>query len=200
MPRICFIELFSDIYQNSRFADFLIENGGRKVAIEIDDEASHNPKLVSQNKFYDDLLKQNSMIYLGWDVYRWAVRQMQQQPETVKDELRVFLGQHPSFKEIEDYLPTQQGQVPGRLPAGAEGSTRKQALAALEEMRCNFETIALLYHATGTGKTVTAVMDAKAVSASARCSWPTRWNWWIRPPKPSGSCGPGPRWAAMWRA
>ena len=75
---------FSDIYQNSRFADFLIENGGRKVAIEIDDEASHNPKLVSQNKFYDDLLKQNSMIYLGWDVYRWAVRQMQQQPETVK--------------------------------------------------------------------------------------------------------------------
>ena len=70
---------FSDIYQNSRFADFLIENGGRKVAIEIDDEASHNPKLVSQNKFYDDLLKQNSMIYLGWDVYRWAVRQMQQQ-------------------------------------------------------------------------------------------------------------------------
>lgn len=69
---------FSDIYQNSRFADFLIENGGRKVAIEIDDEASHNPKLVSRNKFYDDLLKQNSMICLGWDVYRWAVRQIQQ--------------------------------------------------------------------------------------------------------------------------
>ena len=83
---------FSDIYQNSRFADFLIENSGRKVAIEIDDEASHNPKLVSQNKFYDDLLKQNSMIYLGWDVYRWAVRQMQQQPETVKDETVVLLS------------------------------------------------------------------------------------------------------------
>nr|WP_274953442.1 DEAD/DEAH box helicase family protein [Angelakisella massiliensis] len=151
---------FSDIYQNSRFADFLIENGGRKVAIEIDDEASHNPKLVSQNKFCDDLLKQNSMIYLGWDVYRWAVRQIQQQPETVKDELRVFLGQHPSFKEIEDYLPTQRGK-------SLDGSQlelkehQKQALAALEKMRCNFETIALLYHATGTGKTVTAVMDAK---------------------------------------
>ena len=151
---------FFEIYQNSRFADFMIENGGRKVAIEIDDEASHNPKLVSQNKFYDDLLKQNSMIYLGWDVYRWAVRQMQQQPETVKDELRVFLGQHPSFKEIEDYLPTQRGK-------SLDGSRlelkehQKQALTALEEMRGNFETIALLYHATGTGKTVTAVMDAK---------------------------------------
>ena len=45
---------FSDIYQNSRFADFLIENGGRKVNVESDDEASHNPKLVSRNKFYDN--------------------------------------------------------------------------------------------------------------------------------------------------
>lgn len=151
---------FMDIYQNRRFADFLIENGGRKVAIEIDDEASHNPKLVSQDKFYDDLLKQNSMIHLGWDVYRWAVRQMQQQPETVKDELRVFLGQHPSFRAIEDYLPTQRGKA-------LDGSQlalkmhQKQALAALAAMRDNAETIALLYHATGTGKTVTAVLDAK---------------------------------------
>ena len=64
---------FYDIYQNSRYADFLLENGGKKIAIEIDDEASHNPSLVSRNKFYDDLLKQNSMVYLGWDVYRWAV-------------------------------------------------------------------------------------------------------------------------------
>ena len=46
-------------------------------------------------ELYDDLLKQNSMIYLGGDVYRWAVRQMQQQPETVKDELRLFLGGPP---------------------------------------------------------------------------------------------------------
>ena len=97
---------FYDIYQNSRYADFLLENGGKKIAIEIDDEASHNPSLVSRNKFYDDLLKQNSMVYLGWDVYRWAVRQLQQQPELVKDELRIFLGQHPRFREIEDYLPT----------------------------------------------------------------------------------------------
>ncbi len=35
------------------------------------------------------------------------------------------------------------------------------ALNALSEMRTNHESIAILYHATGTGKTVTAVMDAK---------------------------------------
>lgn len=151
---------FYDIYQNARFADFVLENGATRVAIEIDDEASHNPRLVSQDKFYDDLLKQNSMIHLGWDVYRWAVRQMQKQPETVKDELRVFLGSDPRFKEIEDYLPTQQGRA---LKADQLElrEYQQEALSSLEAMRQNRETIALLYHATGTGKTVTAVMDAK---------------------------------------
>lgn len=153
---------FYDIYQNDRFADFYIENGPQKIAVEIDDEASHNPKLVSQNKFYDDLLKQNSMIHLGWNVYRWAVRQMQIQPDTVKDELRVFLGNTPMFREVADYLPSQKGKA-------IDGSSlelkehQKQALDALSKMREKHETIALLYHATGTGKTVSAVSDAMSV-------------------------------------
>lgn len=153
---------FYDIYQNDRFADFYIENGSQKIAVEIDDEASHNPKLVSQNKFYDDLLKQNSMIHLGWDVFRWAVRQMQIQPDTVKDELRVFLGNTPIFREVSDYLPSQKGKA-------IDGSSlelkehQKQALEALRIMRESHETIALLYHATGTGKTVSAVSDAISV-------------------------------------
>ena len=178
VPENLFIELFSetfgaekagylysqyhfyDIYQNSRYADFVLEHGTRRVAIEIDDEASHNKDIISSHKFYDDLLKQNSMIYLGWDVYRWAVRQMQTQPESVKDELRIFLGNHPNFKEIDDYLPQQRGK-------SLDGSKLElkqhqiEALKALQMMRESSETIALLYHATGVGKTVTAVMDAK---------------------------------------
>ena len=55
---------FYDIYQNDRYADFFLNTGANKIAIEIDDEASHNPELVSSDKFCDDLLKQNSMIYL----------------------------------------------------------------------------------------------------------------------------------------
>ena len=152
---------FYDIYQNSRYADFLLENGARRVAIEIDDETSHNRSLVASNKFYDDLLKQNSMVHLGWDVYRWAVRQMQLQPEAVKDELRIFLGTEPRFREIEDYLPQQRG----RSLDGASLELKehqKEALHSLAEMRKQNESIALLYHATGTRKTVTAVMDAKS--------------------------------------
>ena len=151
---------FYDIYQNSRYADFVLENGARRVAIEIDDEASHNKQLISSGKFYDDLLKQNSMVHLGWDVYRWAVRQMQNQPEAVKDELRIFLGNHPKFKEIEDYLPTQKGKALDGANLELK-EHQKAALKALEQRRDNSETIALLYHATGTGKTTTAVLDAK---------------------------------------
>lgn len=151
---------FYDIYQNSRYADFLLESNGRRVAIEIDDEGSHHKSLVASGKFYDDLLKQNSMIYMGWDVYRWAVRQIQLQPETVKDELRVFLGSRPRLQEIEDYLPTQKG----RALDGASLELKEHQKAALEALRAireRRETIALLCHATGTGKTVTAVLDAK---------------------------------------
>lgn len=153
---------FYDIYQNARFADFLCESGNKKIAIEIDDEASHNAKLVSIDKFTDDLLKQNSMIYKGWDIYRWTVRQMQKQPDTVKDELKLFIGENAVFKEIDDYLPTQLGQsLNGEKLELRE--YQQEALANLKAMRERKETIALLYQATGTGKTVTAVLDAKSV-------------------------------------
>lgn len=153
---------FFDIYQNARFADFVCESGAKRIAVEIDDEASHNPKRVSQDKFADDLLKQNSMIHLGWDVYRWTMRQMQKQPDTVKDELRLFLGSERGFREIEDYLPTQRGQsFDGEKLELRE--YQQEALRNLQVMRENKESIALLYQATGTGKTVTTVMDAKSV-------------------------------------
>lgn len=85
---------------------------------------------------------------------------MQTQPDAVKDELRLFLGSHPQFKEIEDYLPTQRAKALDG--SGLElKEHQKAALKALEAMRDNSETIALLYHATGTGKTTTAVLDAK---------------------------------------
>ena len=146
---------FFDIYQNSRFADFLFESNGKRVAIEIDDDASHLPGHISQVKHYEDLTKQNSMIHLGWAVYRWPVRLMQEQPERVKDELRVFISSNPLFRAIADDLPTQRGR------SFQLKEHQQEALQALAEMRENRETIALIHHATGTGKTVTAVSDAK---------------------------------------
>lgn len=95
------------------------------------------------------------MIHMGWAVYRWPVRIMQEQPDRVKDELRVFLGSQPQFRAIADYLPMQRGK------SFSLREHQQEALDNLQKMRDANETIALLYHATGTGKTVTAVNDAK---------------------------------------
>ncbi|KGK91339.1 hypothetical protein DP73_04285 [Desulfosporosinus sp. HMP52] len=145
----------TDIYGNRRSIDFALESEDLKIAIEIDGETYHNPNKVSSNKYYDDLTKQNSLIYHNWKIYRWVYNQLKHQPEKVKDELRIFVGEIPAFRMLEDYLPKQKGKV-------IELREHQQAaLDSLETMREQGESIALLYHATGTGKTVTAVSDAK---------------------------------------
>jgi superfamily II DNA or RNA helicase len=75
----------------------------------------------------------------------------------VKDEMLTFFGELPMFKMIEDYLPSQKGKVIELK------EHQQEALNSLRKMREEGQSIALLYHATGTGKTVTAVSDAKAV-------------------------------------
>ena len=60
-----------DIYGRHRYIDFALESAESKIAIEIDGETYHNPSKVSENKYADDLLKQNSLIYDNWKVYRW---------------------------------------------------------------------------------------------------------------------------------
>ncbi|NLI59014.1 MAG: DEAD/DEAH box helicase, partial [Clostridium sp.] len=146
---------FVDIYGNYRYIDFALESENIKIAIEIDGETYHNPKKVSNDKYYDDLLKQNSLVFNNWKVYRWVYNQLKNQPEKVKDQLLQFLGETPLFRLMEDYLPQQKGKV-FELKKHQES-----ALENLQNMRNQKESIALLYHATGTGKTVTAVSDAK---------------------------------------
>ncbi|WP_006718404.1 DEAD/DEAH box helicase family protein [Desulfitobacterium metallireducens] len=100
-------------------------------------------------------LKQNSLIHDNWKVYRWVYNQLKHTPEKVKDEFRIFLGDMPVFKMLNDYLPPQKGKILELK------NHQVAALSNLQEMRLKGESIALLYHATGTGKTVTAVSDAR---------------------------------------
>lgn len=148
---------FVDIYGRNRFIDFALESRNERVAIEIDGETYHNPEKVSDNKYFDDLLKQNSLMYNNWKVYRWAYKQLNTHREKVKDELKTFLGEMAMFREIDEFLPKQKGK------AFALKGHQQEAIESLDKMRQSGETIALLYHATGTGKTVTAATDAKKV-------------------------------------
>lgn len=150
-----------DIYGRHRYIDFALESPESKIAIEIDGETYHNPSKVSENKYADDLLKQNRLIYDNWKVYCWIYSQLEKQPEKVKDELITFLGTSPMFKAFEADLPVQMGQTIELR------DYQQEATENLQKMREDGKTIALLYNATGVGKTITAATDAKAVGGRA---------------------------------
>ena len=126
------------------------------MAVEIDGEGVHEPGKVSHEKYYDDLLKQNSLIYDNWKLFRWTDGQLKRFPEKVKDEMYTFLG---------DYLDENSNyDVQSVEPKGIAFELRdyqEDAIKSLKKLREEGNTIALLYHATGIGKTVTAVEDAK---------------------------------------
>ena len=148
---------FVDIYGNHRSIDYAFCCTEGKVAIEVDGTTWHDPGKISQDKYTDDLLKQNSLVHEGWRVYRWTDGQIKDFEERVKDELITFFGSDPRMFLMDDNMPLQQGET------FALKNHQKEALESLAKLRAQGKTIALLYEATGTGKTVTAVMDAMAV-------------------------------------
>jgi len=148
---------FVDIYGNHRTIDFAVMTEDGKVAFEIDGETWHNPGKVSQDKYIDDLLKQNSMVFEGWRVFRWTDTQLIKTPERVKDELITFLGYAPALTYFDGDTPTQQGAV------FELREHQEEALASLAKMRDEGKTIALVQGATGSGKSAIGVLDAKTI-------------------------------------
>ena len=146
---------FVDICGGHRTIDDAFDSSEGRMAIEIDANTWQQPGKVG--KYHDDLLKQNSMAHEGWRVFRRTFRQLDKVPDRVKDELVTFLGSAPVMKYIDNAMPTQEGKTFSLI------GHQEKALKNLQEMREHNETIALLYHVTGAGKTVTAVSDAKHV-------------------------------------
>jgi superfamily II DNA or RNA helicase len=146
---------FQDIYQGSRFIDFALRTVDERVAFEIDGLTWHVPDAERIAKYEDDLLKQNSLVNQGWRVFRWTDRQIANDAEQVKEQLLLFLERIPGLLSFDDFLPRQHGEVLELKPH------QDQALEALEQLRSQGNTIALVTHAQGAGKTVTAITHAR---------------------------------------
>ena len=144
-----------NIYGDNCYIDYALKTDLDTYAIEIDGEQWHNPALVSVDKYLDDLLKRNSLTYLGWQVYIWTYRQLVNEREKVKSELVQFLGQSPHFRIYDDYLPRQRGKLLELRPH------QQETLDRLQELRGEYNSMALIADAQGTGKTTTAVLDAR---------------------------------------
>lgn len=150
-----------DIYQNRRFIDFaIILSELNKYAFEVDGEAWHSPSspLVTPEAFREALLRQNSLIYQGWKVYRWTDYQLAAEREKVKEQLLLFLEKELAKGRLDGFLPLQEAGEVSLL------SHQKDALQELFQLRSQGKTIALVTHATGTGKTHIAISDAKLLN------------------------------------
>ena len=152
---------YRDFLGNHRFVDYALKTTDSQVAFEIDGPDHYNAGLhqglgAFLAKFEDDLLRQNSLISDRWRVFRWTDQQLTQSPESVKEQLALFLANIPGLLEFDDFLPKQQGDA---LELRAH---QKDAREWLDRTRAEGKTIALLQHATGTGKTVVAIADAQA--------------------------------------
>jgi superfamily II DNA or RNA helicase len=147
-----------DIYGGSRFVDYALRTTDERVAFEVDGLIWHAPGAIPVEKYEDDLLRQNSLVHQGWRVFRWTDRQITQEPEQVKEQLALFLERIPGLLSFDDFLPKQHGELLELRPH------QEDALMALARMRSEHKTIALLPHAQGAGKTVTAITDAKRMA------------------------------------
>lgn len=152
---------FLDLDGAPRRIDYALLSPLDKYAFEVDGEYYHrsDSSLVSAERHRDHLFRQNSLIFNGWKVYRWTDSELPIYRERVIDQLRLFLEREIAAGTLEkgDLLPLQEG---GEFELRDH---QTEALAALQQFRAEGKTIALLTHATGTGKTHVAINDAQSV-------------------------------------
>jgi hypothetical protein len=80
-----------DIEGGARCIDFALRAGAKKIAFQVDGPTHYQPPAFDRNKYEDDLLRQNSLIPQGWQVYRWTDHELDQRRERVKEQLALFL-------------------------------------------------------------------------------------------------------------
>ncbi len=146
-----------DIYGGSRYVDFALRTIDERVAFEIDGLMWHVPDATRISEFEDSLLRQNSLIHQGWRIFRWTDRQIANEPEQVKEQLALFLERIPGLLTFDDFLPKQHGDVIELRPH------QEEAIESLGRLRAEGNSIALVTHAQGAGKTVTSISDARRI-------------------------------------
>jgi len=92
---------FKDTEGRTRLHDFVILTQAKRIAIEIEGESYHNPLLVGEEKFSDDLLRGNAQILQGWLRLSYTPRNLSDNVEIVKKQLRELLGDSPIFSDYE---------------------------------------------------------------------------------------------------
>lgn len=100
---------FKDTEGRTRLHDFVIIIEDKKIAIEIEGETYHNPALAGETKFSEDLLRANAQIIEGWIRVSYTPRNLSENVEIVKKQLKELLGDTPT---LIDYPFIEEDEIP----------------------------------------------------------------------------------------
>ncbi len=67
--------------------DFFINTGGKGTIIEVDGREYHDPDRISPEEWERQLKRQNYILSLGYQLYRYPARQILQEPERIIDNI-----------------------------------------------------------------------------------------------------------------
>jgi hypothetical protein len=83
---------FGDPGGRRRLMDFaIIDPPNVRLAIEIDDQATHDPGRISREKFNDDMARQNQLIKEGYTPLRFTVAQVRDTPRSCTEDISTIL-------------------------------------------------------------------------------------------------------------
>jgi len=138
-----------DIYDQTRWVDYILRHKDYNIAIEKNGESYHHPIITQRKGYQKQLIKQNSLAAYGYKIFRWSLDGMKF-AETFRDELKEFLG------EKEDFLLSQKLSLSRKITLLHHQTT---ALDEINKLRCSGEKNFLVVLPTGTGKTEIMIAD-----------------------------------------
>lgn len=138
-----------DIYDQTRWVDYILRRKDYNIAIEKNGESYHHPIITQRKGYQKQLIKQNSLVAYGYKVFRWSLEGMKF-AETFREELKEFFG------DKEDFLLSQKLSLSRKITLLHH---QKTALDEINKLRCSGEKNFLVVLPTGTGKTEIMISD-----------------------------------------
>ena len=131
------------------FIDYVIETVHGNYAIEENGVHYHHPQLIGNNRYNEQLIKQDTLCLYGFKVYRFSSENVKFHDQTI-DQIKKFLGPKEDF--IEPHFLTADRTV--HLYEHQE-----RMLKEMQEARKNGETTSLIVCPTGSGKSQIILSD-----------------------------------------
>ena len=138
-----------DINGSMRWIDYVIFSKSGMIAIEKNGVRYHHPLIIGENKYKDQLVKQNSIIAQDAKLYRWSLESMQFK-DIFCEEIKKYLPQKEDIVDTHHILAKRKFEL---------FDHQKDVLKGIQNSRLNGNNAFLAVLPTGSGKTHIIVSD-----------------------------------------